>query len=41
MPVLGSSKVILSINSLITHAAAIIPSGSGTIYFSRGDGSVA
>jgi hypothetical protein len=41
MPVLGSSKVILSVNSLITYGAAIIPSGSGTIYFSRGDGSVA
>jgi hypothetical protein len=41
MPVLGSSKVLLSVNSLITYGAVIMPSGSGTIYFSRGDGSVA
>ena len=40
MPVLPNSVVILSVNSLITHAAAITPSGSGTILFSRGDGSV-
>jgi hypothetical protein len=31
--------VILSVNNLIKNAAAITPSGSGTILFSRGDGS--
>jgi hypothetical protein len=40
MPILASSKLILSINSLITYAAAISPTGSGTILFSRGDGSI-
>jgi|SRR4051794_38365701 hypothetical protein len=40
MPILPSSRLILSVNSLISYAAAIIPSGSGTILFSRGDGSI-
>lgn len=39
MPILAGSRVILSINSLIVYAAAISPSGSGSILFSRGDGS--
>ena len=40
MPVLANSRVILSVNSLIANAAAITSSGSGTILFSRGDGSI-
>jgi hypothetical protein len=40
MPVLASSKIILSINSLISYVAALSPSGSGSILFSRGDGSI-
>jgi hypothetical protein len=40
MPVLAGGRVILSVNSLITHAAAVAPSGSGSVLFSRGDGSV-
>jgi hypothetical protein len=40
MPILASSRLILSINSLISFAAAISPAGSGVILFSRGDGSV-
>jgi hypothetical protein len=40
MPVLAGSRIILSINSLISYAAAISPSGSGSILFSRGDGSI-
>jgi hypothetical protein len=40
MPVLAGSRVVLSVNSLIANAAAITPSGSGTILFSRGDGSI-
>lgn len=39
MPILASSRLILSVNSLISYAAAISPSGSGPILFSRGDGS--
>jgi hypothetical protein len=40
MPILGSSKLILSVNSLISYAAAVSPSGSGSVLFSRGDGSI-
>jgi hypothetical protein len=40
MPVLAGNRVILSINCLISYAAAISPSGSGSILFSRGDGSI-
>ena len=40
MPILPSSRLILSVNSLIFYAAAISPSGSGGILFSRGDGSI-
>ena len=40
MPVLPNSRVILSINSLIGYVAAITPSGTGSILFSRGDGSL-
>jgi hypothetical protein len=39
MPVLAGGRLILSINSLISYVAAISPSGSGSILFSRGDGS--
>ncbi len=40
MPILAGSCLILSVNSLISYAAAICPSGSGSIFFSRGDGSL-
>jgi hypothetical protein len=40
MPVLPGGRVILSINSLITHAAAVLASGSGTVLLTRGDGSI-
>ena len=39
MPVLANSRVMLSANSLITYAAAILSSGSGAVFFSRGSGS--
>ena len=39
MPILANSRLILSVNSLISFAAAISPTGSGSILFSRGDGS--
>ena len=39
MPILPGSRLILSVNSLISYAAAISTSGSGSILFSRGDGS--
>jgi hypothetical protein len=40
MPVLPGSRVILTVNSLTTYAAALAPSGSGSVLFSRGDGSI-
>lgn len=40
MPILAGGQIILSINSLISYAAAISPAGSGSILFSRGDGSI-
>ena len=39
MPVMANSRIMLSVNGLISHAAAILSSGSGTILFTRGDGS--
>jgi hypothetical protein len=39
MPILANSRLILSVNSLISYAAALSPTGSGSILFSRGDGS--
>lgn len=40
MPVLAGSRLILSVNSLISYAAAVSPLGSGSLFFSRGDGSL-
>lgn len=39
MPVLPNARVMLSVNSLIGYAAAVLVSGSGNVLFSRGDGS--
>jgi hypothetical protein len=39
MPILPTSRLILSVNSLISYAAVVSPTGSGSILFSRGDGS--
>jgi hypothetical protein len=39
MPILASSRLILSVNSLISYAAVVSPTASGNILFSRGDGS--
>jgi hypothetical protein len=39
MPVMANSRMMLSVNGLIGYAAAILSSGSGTILFTRGDGS--
>jgi hypothetical protein len=40
MPILAGNRLILSVNSLISYAAAISPTGSGSVLFSRGDGSI-
>jgi hypothetical protein len=39
MPILANNRLILSVNSLISYAAALSPTGSGNVLFSRGDGS--
>ena len=39
MPVMANSRVMLSVNSLVTYAAAVLASGSGGVLFTRGDGS--
>lgn len=40
MPLLPTSRVVLPVNPLITYAAATLASGSGSILFTRSDGSV-
>jgi hypothetical protein len=39
-PVPAGARVLLDGGSLITHASAVLTSGTGTVYFTRGDGSV-
>jgi len=39
MPVLPGARVMLAANPLITYAAAALASGSGSVLFTRGDGS--
>jgi hypothetical protein len=39
MPVLPNSRVVLSIYPMIAYAAAVLASGSGSVLFTRGDGS--
>jgi hypothetical protein len=39
MPLLPNSRAVLSVNSLIGFAAAVLANGTGTILFTRGDGS--
>ena len=39
MPVLANSRVMLCINPLVTHGAAVLTGGTGSILFTRGEGS--
>lgn len=39
MPVLPTARAVLAVNSLICYASALLVSGSGTVLFTRGDGS--
>lgn len=39
MPVMANARVMLAVNSLVRYAAAVLASGSGTVLFTRGDGS--
>ena len=38
-PVLPGARMLLGVNPLINTAAAILAAGSGTVFFTRGDGS--
>jgi hypothetical protein len=40
MPVLPASRVLLTVNPLIQTVACMLTSGSGTVLFTRGDGSL-
>jgi len=40
MPMLPGTRFLLGINGLIGYASALLDAGTGTVYFSRGDGSV-
>ncbi len=39
LPILPGSRVLLGVNSLISTAAVLLASGSGSVFFTRGDGS--
>ena len=39
-PVLPNGRLLLGINALITNVAVVLGTGSGTVYVTRGDGSV-
>jgi hypothetical protein len=39
LPVLPNSRAMVAVNSLIRNAAAVLASGTGNVYFTRGDGS--
>jgi len=39
MPVLPNTRVMLCINQLVGYAAGVLASGSGSLLFTRGDGS--
>jgi hypothetical protein len=39
MPVMANSRVMLSVNSLVSYAAAVLTAGSGIVLLTRGDGS--
>jgi hypothetical protein len=39
MPIMPNAQAMLSVNNLIGYAAAVLANGSGTVLFTRGDGS--
>ncbi len=39
MPVMANARLMLAVNSLVKYAAAVLAVGSGTVLFTRGDGS--
>lgn len=39
VPVLADGQILLGVNGLIGYAAAVLQSGTGSVFFTRGDGS--
>lgn len=39
MPIQAGARAMLAVNPFVTYAAALLSSGSGSILFTRGDGS--
>jgi hypothetical protein len=39
MPVMANSRIMLSVNGLVSYAAVVLGAGSGIVLFTRGDGS--
>jgi hypothetical protein len=39
MPVLANARIMLAANYLVRYTAAVLAAGSGTVLFTRGDGS--
>ncbi|MCF3945297.1 hypothetical protein AiwAL_04725 [Acidiphilium sp. AL] len=40
LPVPPGGRMLVDAGRLVTHAGAVLASGTGTVYFTRGDGSV-
>jgi hypothetical protein len=39
MPVLPNTRIMLGVNSIIGYAAVVLATGTGGVFFTRGDGS--
>lgn len=40
LPILPGNRALIKVNSLISYAAGVLSVGAGSIYFTRGEGSV-
>ncbi|MGC9268991.1 hypothetical protein [Acidiphilium sp.] len=40
LPVPAGGRVLLDVGKLATYASAVLASGAGSVFFTRGDGSV-
>lgn len=39
MPVLANSRVVLTVNPIVSYAAIVLTSGTGSVFVTRGNGS--
>lgn len=39
-PVPAGARMLLDAGTLVTHASAVLASGTGSVFFTRGDGSI-